>query len=88
LEGLAGVAATQGKWDLAARLCGAHDVLHASLGVGIPPANPAAFALTLAGSRAALGDDAFAAAHEAGQSWSPTRAFAEAAAVMQRQCGR
>ncbi len=78
LEGLAGVAAATGAWELAAKLCGARDALHSRLGLGVPPADPAANARTRSKTRTALGDDAFAAAHEAGQTWSPDRAFAEA----------
>lgn len=78
LEGLAGVAAARGAWEMAARLCGARDALHARLGLGVPPANPAAHASTVASSRAALGDDAFITAREAGGVLSPEQALAEA----------
>ncbi len=78
LEGLAGVAAARRAWELAARLCGARDALHARLGLGMPPADPNAYAHTLARSRAELGDAAFAAAHEAGRALSPDQALAEA----------
>ncbi len=81
LEGLAGVAAAQRAWELAARLCGARDALHATLGLGMPPADPSAYAGTLANSRAALGDDGFAAQHEAGRALSPERALVEAGAI-------
>jgi predicted ATPase/DNA-binding XRE family transcriptional regulator len=78
LEGLAGVAAARGHWERAGRLCGARDALCAALGSGLPPAHPTAYARVLADSRAALGDGAFAAAHEAGQAPSPEQALAEA----------
>ena len=77
LEGLAGVAAACDAWDLAARLCGARDALHASLGLGMPPANPTTFARTVAQSRSALSEVAFDAAHAAGGQMSPAQALAE-----------
>ncbi len=82
LEGLAGVAAAKGAWELAAKLCGARDALHTRLGLGVPPADPVANARTRSETRAALGEDALAAAHEAGQSWSPDQAVAEARKIV------
>jgi tetratricopeptide (TPR) repeat protein len=72
LEGLAGVAAARGEWARAARLGGARDSLCARLGFPLPPAHPAGYAATLAAARAALGDEAFAAAREAGRALSRT----------------
>lgn len=77
LEGLAGVAAARGEWEGAARLAGARDALRSQLGLGVPPASPAAYARMLARSREALGDDAFALAHEGGQLLAPDQAMAE-----------
>ena len=81
LEGLAGVAAGYERWELAARLYGARDALQATLGLGVPAADPAACAGTLARTRSTLGDDAFAAAHEAGQSLPLDQAMEEVRAV-------
>ena len=78
LEGLAGVAAARGAWTSTARLCGGRDALHAGLGLGMPPANPAAHARTVARCRDALGEDAFVVAHDAGGQLSPAQALAEA----------
>jgi predicted ATPase/DNA-binding XRE family transcriptional regulator len=78
LEGLAGLAAAQGEWELAARLCGAREALQAELGLGLPPASPTAYARTLAGGREALGDDAFDLAYGAGCTLSLDEALAEA----------
>ena len=75
------MAAAKGARELAARLSGARDALHASLGLGLPPA-ATAYAGTVAGSRAALGNDAFTAAHENGQSCSLDRAVAEVMAIV------
>jgi hypothetical protein len=36
LQGLTAVAAANQAWELAARLCGARNALHASLGLGLP----------------------------------------------------
>jgi ATP/maltotriose-dependent transcriptional regulator MalT len=71
LEGLAGVVATQGRAADAARLCGARDALLERLGSGLPPADPASYAHTLANVRAALGESSFSTAHEAGRALSP-----------------
>jgi predicted ATPase/DNA-binding XRE family transcriptional regulator len=77
LEGLAGVAAARDAWDLAARLCGARDALHASLGLGMPPVNPAAYTRTVTRCRGTLSEDAFVVAHAAGGQMSPEQALAE-----------
>ncbi len=82
LEGLAGVAAARGNWDLAARLCGARDALHQSLGLGVPPADPTRYARTLASSRTALGDDDFSAEYEVGRSLSPEQVLAKAEQII------
>lgn len=77
LEGLAVVTAERGAWELTARLCGARDALHGSLELGMPPADPAAYARTVARCRGALGEDAFVATHEAGGRLAPEQALAE-----------
>jgi hypothetical protein len=65
LEGLAGLAAEQRRWEQAGRLCGARDALRATLGSALPAANPSGYARALARSREALGD-AFSLAYETG----------------------
>jgi hypothetical protein len=75
LEGLAGVAAAREQWTHVARLCGARDALHSSLGLGVPPANPGAWTRIMERARAVLGDVAFATASDAGRSWSPDKAI-------------
>jgi predicted ATPase/transcriptional regulator with XRE-family HTH domain len=82
LEGLAGVAAARGEWELAARLCGAHAALHERLGLGMPLANPTGHARSLAETRAALGENRFVGAHAAGMALAPDEAFAEASATL------
>lgn len=66
LEGLAGVAAAQGKWERAARLCGARDALRAKLATPIPPCHPEGYTRVLQSIRTAIGEAAFAVAHAAG----------------------
>lgn len=78
LEGLAGAAAAQSAWALAARLIGTRDAIHSSLSLGLLPADPATHARTLAHVRQAIGDDAFAAAYAAGQAMPLDLAVAEA----------
>jgi predicted ATPase len=63
LEGLAGVAAAEGRLDRAAELAGGRDALRAQTGVLLPPVYPAAWELMLATALDGLGTDAFAAAH-------------------------
>jgi hypothetical protein len=77
LEGLAGVAVGCGAWERSARLCGARDALHASLGLGMPPADPAAYTHTVTRCCDSLGEDRFVAAHAAGGQLSPVDALAE-----------
>jgi hypothetical protein len=72
------VAAAWGRWERAARLCGARDALRAQLGAGLPPADPAGYAHTVTTCREALGEAAFEAARAAGEELSPEQALAEA----------
>jgi len=88
LEGLAGFAAARGAWELTAQLCGARDTLHANLGLGMPPADPAAFARTVSRCRGALREDAFVAAHAAGGQLSPAQALAEAESLLPAEARR
>ncbi|MDP8908053.1 MAG: tetratricopeptide repeat protein, partial [Chloroflexota bacterium] len=80
LEGLAGLAAVQGVWEQVVRLCGARDALRTELGSGLPAADPAGYARTLARSREAVGDDAFAFAYEIGRARPLAEVLAEALA--------
>jgi predicted ATPase/transcriptional regulator with XRE-family HTH domain len=77
LEGLAGVAAARGAFERAARLAGALDAIRAQLGPSFPPAHPAGYADAIAATRAALGDEGFAAAHAAGTEMTLEAALAE-----------
>jgi hypothetical protein len=76
LEGMAGVASGREDWILAARIAGARDALQGSLGVQVPPADPAAHERTLARTREALGETAFTAAYGAGRAMPPADAIA------------
>jgi hypothetical protein len=78
LEGLAGVAVHREQWELAARLVGSRDALRATVGPGVPPADPAGYERVLARLRSTLGDETFGAAHAAGESWPPAEAIAAA----------
>jgi len=79
LEGLAGVAAAEGEWERAGRLCGAHDALRAVRTAPLPPAHLDGYARTLASVRVALGEELFAAAHGEGAGLSADEALAAAA---------
>ena len=78
LEGLAGVAAAQQHWELAARLCGARDALRARIGSGVPPAYAAGYSRTVRAVRSALDADAFAQAYEKGEQFSLDETIAAA----------
>ena len=67
LEGLAAVAVQQNQPERAAWLSGAAAGLRAALGAPQPPVDRALYAPLLATVRVALGEDAFAAAWEAGR---------------------
>ena len=82
LDGLAGVAAAEVQPRLAARLCGAGDALRERLGSALPSVYPAGHARTLAAARAAMGDEAFAAAREEGRALAPEGVIAEALAAV------
>ena len=82
LEGLAGVAAARGRWEHAARLCGAREALRARLRLDLPPAHPDGYAATLAVVRAALGEAGFAVAQAAGRTLPLDRVLADAVAPM------
>lgn len=67
LEGMAGVANGQGQAARAARLLGAADVLRTGMGAPLPPVDWPGHERLLTAVRAALGEDAFAAAWAEGQ---------------------
>jgi len=78
LEGVAAVAATGGQPGRAARLLGAAAAARAAAGTPLWLPDRADHDRTMAAARAALGDDAFAAAWAEGQALSPEQAVAEA----------
>jgi predicted ATPase/DNA-binding XRE family transcriptional regulator len=82
LEGLAGVAAAQERWELAARLCGARDTLRARIGSGLPAAYIAGYSRTVQAVRCALDVDAFAQAYERGEQLSLEETIAAALRVV------
>ncbi len=79
LEGVAGVVCARGEPERAARLCGAAAALRDAIGAPLPPEDRADYERIVAAARAALGDDAFAAAWAAGRALSLDQAIAEAA---------
>lgn len=82
LEGFAGLAAARERWELAARVCGARDALRSKLSSPLPAAHPAGYETTLTRVRAALSDEAFTVAHEAGRNLTSEQAIAESLASM------
>jgi DNA-binding NarL/FixJ family response regulator len=64
-----------------ARLLGAAAALSATTGYAMPPIDHSELERTEAAARAALGDEAFAAAYQAGQTLTPEQALAEAELV-------
>jgi len=77
LAGLGGVI-QQGLPERGARLFGAADVLFDASSLVVDPLNRADHDRNLAAARAQLGDDAFAAAWEAGRALTLEQALAEA----------
>lgn len=55
LEGLAGVAVAEQRFDLAAELCAAHDALLARIAAKLPPMHPSAYQQTISTMNTALG---------------------------------
>jgi predicted ATPase len=78
LEGLAAVVCAQGQPERGARLLGAAAALRAGIGTPLPPSERAAQERTVATARAALGEDAFAAAWAKGQTMPLEQAIAYA----------
>lgn len=63
LEGLAGVAVSQRRFDLSAELCAARDALLARIAATLPPMHPNAYQQTIATMKSALGTTAGTARH-------------------------
>jgi predicted ATPase/Tfp pilus assembly protein PilF len=78
LEGLAAVACAQGQPERGARLVGVAAALRAALSMPLAPNERAAQERTVAAARAALGEDAFAAAWAKGQTLPLEQAIAYA----------
>jgi hypothetical protein len=72
LEGLAGVAAAQGRCERAAEIDGAGEFLGITTGVMLPPVHPAGYARTLATVRAGLAPADF----DAARAWAATAQLA------------
>lgn len=62
LEGIAGIAATDGRWTHAAQLCAARETVLTRIGADLPPLHPARYGQLLDSIDQALGTDAVAAA--------------------------
>jgi predicted ATPase/DNA-binding XRE family transcriptional regulator len=84
VEGLAGVAAASGSWELAARLLGAHDALVEEWGGVVPPVNPRAVASLRDRARAILGDEAVVRAQADGRTMSPEEAVVAVGAIAEQ----
>ena len=67
LEGLAGIAAADRRWDLAAQLDAARDNLLTRIGAQLPPMHPAGYRQTLSAVDNALGATGIAAARKIAQ---------------------
>jgi tetratricopeptide (TPR) repeat protein len=80
LVGLAGLAAAEGQAARAARLFGAVEAVRAAIGSVVLPAFRAGYDRGMAAARAALDEEAFAAAWAAGQAMTPEEAIADALA--------
>jgi predicted ATPase/class 3 adenylate cyclase len=78
LEGLAAVAVAQAQPERAARLFGVAEALRAAIGAPLPPAEHAEHERFHSAGRAALGEEAFAAAWAAGRVLSLEQAVAYA----------
>jgi hypothetical protein len=70
LEGLAAVAVAQAQPERAARLFGAAEGLREAMGAPLPPSDRAEYDRDVAAARTALGEEAFAAAWQAGRAMS------------------
>ncbi|GAC1427858.1 MAG: hypothetical protein PVS3B3_17790 [Ktedonobacteraceae bacterium] len=77
LEGLAEVLTAQEHAEWAVHLCGAAARLRQKIGTPMFPVDVADYERTLALAKTQLGDDAFLAAYEEGQTMSPMQALSE-----------
>jgi len=80
LEGLAELSAVEGRHAPAARLCGSAEALREAIGAPQPPSDRERYAAVQSRARAALGEEAFAAARDAGRAMSLDEAVAYALA--------
>jgi tetratricopeptide (TPR) repeat protein len=80
LERLAGLAARQQRPARAARLFGAAETLREAIGAPLPPSERVDYDRDVAGARAQLGEEAFAAAWAAGRAMTVEQAISEALA--------
>jgi hypothetical protein len=78
LEDLAGVAVRQGRPAAAVRWLAAAAAVRETIGAPLPPVERPGHAAALAAARAALGEAAFAAAWQDGQTWALAEIVAEA----------
>ena len=78
LEGLAGVAVTQGLAEQGARLFGATEALREAMGWPLPPVSRADYERDVAAARAQLGEATFAAAWAAGRALPLEQAITDA----------
>jgi predicted ATPase/predicted Ser/Thr protein kinase len=78
LEHIGTMIAARGRHEQAARLWGAAEALRTTIGVARPPSETDEYQRHISASRAALGEEAFAAAWAQGQVIDPDRAVAHA----------
>jgi DNA-binding CsgD family transcriptional regulator len=71
LEGLAGVATSQGEFRWAAQLWGSAEALREATALPLPPVDRAGYEQAVHGARAQLGAPAFAAAWQEGRTMTP-----------------
>lgn len=81
LAGIARVAAHEGLWELAARMCGAVDVRCESVNVVLTPVARREYERTIAAVRTRIGADAAMVARQAGRARTPDEIFSDVAVV-------
>ncbi|MBA2454043.1 MAG: hypothetical protein H0V47_12785 [Chloroflexia bacterium] len=81
LAGIAAIAAHQGLWELAARLCGSVDALCEGVNVVLPPVARREYAKTIAAVKAGIDPDTALAARETGRERAPEELLADVLAV-------
>jgi hypothetical protein len=87
LEGLARLAGDGGRMERAARLLGAAEAIRDALGAPLPPVRRAEYEQCVAEARAALGEEALAAAWAQGKALSVDQAIADALDGGPGSCG-